>query len=325
MKKHLHYFLAFLTLLLLPIPAAHGETAGSANGSGFNIKIKDTIIVGEEAREKAPGQEEKVQLSDNISAAVKILHFEEHKDPNDKRARLEVGGTPQIGTYCLTEGDRIGTMALVPPDWGDGLDTPYTTRDGYRGCVPLTPEELKAAGLETVEEDGKTIVRTVQVTLSVEDFDTFPVVPAQAHQERAPHTLKNYNTNFWADPNPQEFTRTVAGQEVTLRAIPVSYTFTYGDGSTLGPVSYPGSQLGEDVWDQPTDTSHKYAEPGDYQFTVSTSYRGEYSVNGGPWQVIDGTVERTTDPQLVRVWRVKAGLVADDCEQNPQAWGCPGA
>lgn len=166
------------------------------------------------------------------------------------------------------------------------------------------------------------MLRTVRVTLTTHDFDTFPITAATPQQERAPHTLKNYNTNFWANPNPQEFTRTINGQNVALRATPVSYTFDYGDGATLGPVTYPGYQLGADVWDQPTDTSHRYTDPGDYYFALTTTYRGEYSVEGGPWQVIDGTVSRTSDPQLVRVWRTKVGLVADDCAAGADAWGC---
>lgn len=328
MAKKFQISLIIILFLSLWVPAFAEDSGNSSNNEfGVNIKNKEEKFIngfsgGVSNRIPPPNPVE--PPSSDIGSAVQILHFQERKDPNDRRARLLVNGGPQTGSYCLTEGDQLGTMALVPPDWGDGLDTPYNTSGGLRGCVPLTPEELEAAGFETAEVDGQTVLRVTQVVLSVEDFNTFPVTPAQAHQERAPHTLKNYNTNFWADPNPQEFTRTIAGQEVALRATPVSYTFAYGDGTTLGPVSYPGYQLGEDIWDQATDTSHKYTEPGDYEFTITTSYRGEYSVSGGPWQVIDGTVERTTDPQLVRVWRVKAGLVADDCEQNPQAWGCPG-
>lgn len=323
----------FLSTLMLTaifptsISIAYAETKGTSGTDSFKVSVKhtDAFAKGFEGYEENREVPQPInEPSSEIATAVKLIHFQERKDPDDSHARLQKGGSAQPGTYCLAANNKLGVLSLVPPDWGDGADTPYKTRQGPIGCVPLTPEDLEAAGLEATEVDGQTVLRATQVILSVEDFNTFPVAPAQAHQERAPHTLKNYNTNFWADPNPQEFTRTIAGQEVSLRATPVSYTFHYGDGTTLGPINYPGYQLGEDIWDQPTDTSHKYTEPGDYQFTITTSYRGEYSVNGGPWQVIDGTVERSTDPQLVRVWRVKAGLVADDCEQNPQAWGCPG-
>ncbi|WP_237200312.1 hypothetical protein [Rothia nasimurium] len=233
-----------------------------------------------------------------------------------------MGAAPTPGTYCLATNGTLGTLGLVPPDWSDGSDTPYNTPQGTIGCIPLTPTELADAGLELTEENGQPVLRTTRITLTTHDFNTFPIQAATPHQERAPHTLKNYNTNFWANPNPQEFTQTINGQNVTLKATPISYTYHYGDGTTLGPVTYPGYQLGEHIWDEETPTSHRYEQTGEYWFTLVTEYRGEYSVNGGPWQVIEGTVQRTSEPQLVNVWRVKVGLVADDCAANPDAWGC---
>ncbi|MDY6051960.1 MAG: hypothetical protein SPI83_06065 [Rothia sp. (in: high G+C Gram-positive bacteria)] len=212
---------------------------------------------------------------------------------------------PRTDIYCFTKDNVLGRVSYASAngEYGDG-SSPYQ-------CRP-----------PAAEENGQAVVRPVPVTITTQDFDTFPIEPALPRQERAPHTLKNYNTNFWADPNPQEFTRTINGQHVVLRATPISYTFDYGDGASLGPVTYPGYQLGADVWDQPTDTSHRYADPGDYYFALTTTYRGEYSVDGGPWKVIEGTVSRTSDSQLVRVWRTKVGLVADDCALNSEAWGC---
>ncbi|MGV3148899.1 MULTISPECIES: hypothetical protein [Rothia] len=312
------------SLTLSSFCLSYANDSGDSDNNEFKVKVDkdynwDTYI----GVKDAPVQQDSHPVSNDVTsqlADLKIIYFEAPNDSN--RARLQTNGAVQPGTYCLATNGELGVLSLVPTDWSDGSDTPYNTPQGTLGCVPLTPAELEAAGLELAEENGQTVLRTIRVTLTTHDFDTFPIAPATPHQEKAPHTLKNYNTNFWADPNPQEFTRTINGQNVTLRATPVTYTFTYGDGSVLGPTSYPGQALGEDIWDQPTSTSHQYAEPGDYQFTLTTTYRGEYSVEGGPWQVIDGTVSRTSEPQLVRVWRTQVGLVADDCTTNPNAWGC---
>ena len=312
---------ALLLAVLNASPGAHATSSGEADDDGFKIDIIESFIKSEDGVDSSDDAPPEYQVHDEgLPSAVKLIYFDKPTNPN--RAALQVGATPTPGTYCLATNGNVGVLSLVPPDWADGSDTPYNTPQGTIGCVPLTPAELEAAGLELTEENGQTVLRTIRVTLTTHDFDTFPITAATPHQERAPHTLKNYNTNFWADPNPQEFTRTINGQNVVLRATPVSYTFTYGDGSVLGPIPYPGYQLGADVWDQPTDTSHQYAEPGDYHFTLTTTYRGEYSVEGGPWQVIDGTVSRTSDPQLVRVWRTKVGLVADDCAAGADTWGC---
>lgn len=312
------------SLTLSSFCLSYANDSGDSDNNEFKVKIDkdynwDTYI----GVKDAPAQQDSHPVSNDVTsqlADLKIIYFDKPTNPN--RAALQVGATPTPGTYCLATNGNVGVLSLVPPDWADGSDTPYNTPQGTIGCVPLTPAELEAAGLEIAEENGQTVLRTVRVTLTTHDFDTFPITAATPHQERAPHTLKNYNTNFWADPNPQEFTRTINGQNVVLRATPVSYTFDYGDGATLGPIPYPGYQLGTDVWDQPTDTSHRYTDPGDYHFALTTTYRGEYSVEGGPWQVIDGTVSRTSDPQLVRVWRTKVGLVADDCAAGTDVWGC---
>ena len=322
MKSTKSYITCAAALTLLINPVASANNSGSTTEDGFAVdSVKSHFFDNIEGADNAPKTNPPENHGNDVAAAVRLIYFDKPTNPN--RAALQVGATPTPGTYCLATNGNVGVLSLVPPDWADGSDTPYTTHQGtHLGCVPLTPAELEAAGLELTEENGQTVLRTVRVTLTTHDFDTFPITAATPHQERAPHTLKNYNTNFWADPNPQEFTRTINGQNVVLRATPVSYTFTYGDGSVLGPIPYPGYQLGADVWDQPTDTSHQYAEPGDYHFTLTTTYRGEYSVDGGPWQVIDGTVSRTSDPQLVRVWRTKVGLVADDCAAGADAWGC---
>lgn len=302
-------------------PSYATDSQGKANDRDFSVDIREKYLKAATITEQETIKQRTVDTGTNLGSAVNIIYFDKPVVPG--KAPVQRGASLREGSYCLAAEGEVGTLGLVPSDWNDGRESPYALPQGRSlGCIPLTPAELEAAGLELTEENGQTVLRTVRVTLTTHDFDTFPITAATPQQERAPHTLKNYNTNFWADPNPQEFTRTINGQNVVLRATPVSYTFDYGDGTTLGPVAYPGYQLGTDVWDQPTDTSHQYAEPGDYHFALTTTYRGEYSVDGGPWQVIDGTVSRTSDPQLVRVWRTKVGLVADDCAAGADAWGC---
>ena len=302
-------------------PSYATDSQGKANDRDFSVDIREKYLKAATITEQETIKQRTVDTGTNLGSAVNIIYFDKPVAPG--KAPVQRGASLREGSYCLAAEGEVGTLGLVPSDWNDGRESPYALPQGRSlGCIPLSPADLEAAGLELTEENGQTVLRTIRVTLTTHDFDTFPIAAATPHQERAPHTLKNYNTNFWADPNPQEFTRTINGQNVVLRATPVSYTFDYGDGTALGPVAYPGYQLGADVWDQPTDTSHQYAEPGDYHFTLTTTYRGEYSVDGGPWQVIDGTVSRTSDPQLVRVWRTKVGLVADDCAAGADAWGC---
>ncbi|GAA4792019.1 hypothetical protein GCM10023352_07960 [Rothia endophytica] len=326
MKQLLSLVLCIGAISLGVVTPAFSQSSGEAGSDDFKVRIKKDILKNEamSSRKSEPVAVHEEVPGDSAASAMKLIQFKEHKNPEDKRARLAEGASLQTGSYCLASDGTLGTMGVVPADWGDGSDTPYYNNGVPLGCIALNPDELEGAGLELVEVNGEMVVQPIRIQLTVEDLQSFPITPADAHQERAPHTLKNYNTNFWADASVQEFQREIAGQQVQVRATPVSYSFVYGDGGQLGPVSYAGYQLGEDVWDEETPTSHKYTVPGDYQFSVVTGYRGEFSVDGGPWEVIDGTVERPSEGQLVRVWRTQVGLVADDCSAAQGAWGCTG-
>lgn len=207
---------------------------------------------------------------------------------------------------------------IAPPD-ATGVVTDPTTGLPYL-CLAKTSE---AEPVAYELPDGTVVEAPEPIVVTVEDMKNLGLLASASHQERAPHTLKNYHTNFWVDPNPQTFNTTIGGVPVEVRATPINYTYHYGDGTSITTTN-PGYELGQDVWDQQTGTSHQYTSPGDYEFSVTTFFRGEFSVAGGPWLVMEGTGEVTSEPQLVRVWRTEVGLVADSCSENPRSWGCPG-
>ena len=76
------------------------------------------------------------------------------------------------------------------------------------------------------------------------------------------------------------------------------------------------------TFDQPTDTSHVYKETGDFTIQLNTAYRGEYSVDGGPWMPIPGTATVPSEPMPMSVWRTKKLLVDQDCADNPGGPAC---
>jgi hypothetical protein len=86
-----------------------------------------------------------------------------------------------------------------------------------------------------------------------------------------------------------------------------------------------GGPLPQGRWGEKTRTSHAYAETGDFQVTLTTSFQGTYSVNNGPPLPIPGQGQFTAAPQTISVWRSITRNYADDCIQNPRAQGCPGA
>lgn len=151
---------------------------------------------------------------------------------------------------------------------------------------------------------------------------SFPSNQPRFTSNPATTPLKNYHTNVYADTEEQTLTVEMLGRQVQIRATPVSYIYNYGDGTVIGPVADPGRALPADTWDVKTSTSHQYQATGDYTVQITTIFTGEYKVEDGPWQQIDGTAEVASDPQSITVWRTKSGWVDRACEPGSTAWGC---
>lgn len=156
-------------------------------------------------------------------------------------------------------------------------------------------------------------------------FEQLPIKPAVSGIQPFPHTLRGAETNIFADAVEQQFDVTILGQRVHIVATPVEYTYAYGDGTSLGPTPFAGGPLPEAEWGQKTRTSHVYQQTGDFQVSVTTTFSGTYSVNGGPNMPIPGTGHFASPSQKVSVWRSITRNYADNCIVNPRGEGCPGA
>jgi len=155
------------------------------------------------------------------------------------------------------------------------------------------------------------------------EFQKLPVNPGQATAQPSPHTLRGAETNFFAQSAAQQFDITILNQAVHVTATPIQYTWTYGDGTTLGPTPAAGGPLPQERWGEKTATSHAYAETGDFGVVLTTHFQGTYSVNGGPPLPIPGQGQFSGPSQTVSVWRSITRNFADDCLRNPQGQGCP--
>ena len=157
--------------------------------------------------------------------------------------------------------------------------------------------------------------------ITEEDFRRLPFTPARFALQPGVDTLKNYHTNIYANAEEQTLTTEMLGRQVQIRATPVSYIYDYGDGTIIGPIEDPGQALPADAWDVKTSTSHQYKQTGDYTVQITTVFTGQYRVEDGPWQQIEGTAEIPSDPQTLRVWKTKSGWVEKGCGSD-SAWGC---
>jgi hypothetical protein len=134
-------------------------------------------------------------------------------------------------------------------------------------------------------------------------------------------SLRNGHAHMYAKSEAQNFNVTIFDQDVRIKAIPVSYRWTYGDG-TMRRLSFPGEPVAKRGFDEATTSSHVYQETGDFRVGLSTRFRGEYSTEGGPWTPIPGVANVPSESITMSVWRTKKILVAENCNQGSSGPGC---
>ncbi len=158
--------------------------------------------------------------------------------------------------------------------------------------------------------------------VTLEDFQRLTIISANIGVQPRPHTLIRAHNNFYAEVETQTFNITLLNKAVEVRAMPVSYTWNYGDGTTRGPMPEAGIAIHETDLGEHTFTSYAYQETGDYNIQLTTYFRGEFSVEGGPWQAIRGQAQVASEPVTMSVWRSESRLVDGTCAENPEDWGC---
>lgn len=154
------------------------------------------------------------------------------------------------------------------------------------------------------------------------EFQRTPVAGATISSQPGPHTLRGKETNVYAEASTQTFAITLLGQQVTITATPVAYTWDYGDGEVWGPTPVHGAPLHVDRIGEQTQTSHVYTESGKISIGLTTHFDGSYTVNDGPVLPIPGQGNILSSPLGLTVWRAETNLYADNCFQNPQGIGC---
>ena len=197
---------------------------------------------------------------------------------------------PPLDVLCDVESLRCGTAEAEGRRFWRFVTTVATGAPApppgpawtYNGVTCRTPTE---------------VVEEVVITFTLADFRRLPLVPGDATVQTAANNevLIRARTNVYVDAPEQTFDVAILGTPVTVRATPVEYSWDFGDGSAPLTTTDPGAPYpGLTTW-------HNYETSGDHAITLTTSYAGEFSVAGGPFQAIPGTADVTGDPLPVTV------------------------
>jgi hypothetical protein len=203
-----------------------------------------------------------------------------------------------LGTLC----PQATELCAGTPD---PLDLAFWVYTAPAGANTQQAANWTATGEYTCRgaEDGQQ--EAPEPVVTARDFRRLPL-PAAGIEVQPPNrrTLINIPTNLYADAGSVVLPTTVLGQPVRVRATPLRFRWTYGDGATLTTAD-PGAPY------PALRTAHTYRKPGQHRLGLTTTYSGEYSVANGPWLPIDGVATVNSPLTNLTVLAARNELVAD--------------
>ena len=149
--------------------------------------------------------------------------------------------------------------------------------------------------------------QAVAVTVTAEDFRALPLTPSAIWVGPPGGWLPVNMVNVvYTDAAAQTLPTTILGQPVLVRATPVSYAWDFGDGTSPLVTTDPGKP-------HPNHTvSTTYTKVGEYTTTMTTTWSGEFSLDGGAtYTAITGTAQTTSTGAPVTVTELRSFLVED--------------
>ena len=183
------------------------------------------------------------------------------------------------------------------------------------------------AGCDVLAADGTCFVSVTSILpaqpITLADIAAFrPDVPVD-NMEPNGWMIVGLDTNFFATGGGGVKDGVLLGQPASVRFTPVSWNWTYGDGSgaSLGSPGARWAAQGIAEFD-PTPTSHIYRVPGSYVINLTVNYRAEYRFAAQPWTTIEGTLPVPANPLTASAGDAKTVLVERECRANPAGPGC---
>ena len=204
------------------------------------------------------------------------------------------GGTATVSTTCFA-----WSGAFLEPGCLDGTNRRWPL---YRW-----PVDEPAADWVQVDAGGCPGDASL-VEVTAEEFRRLPVAPSiPQYQPANGRGLVNMDLIVYTDPAPQVLSTTVLGVPVTVRATPAQFSWEFGDGSAPLMTTDPGAPYPH------YSVAHPFRRAGTYEVQLTTTWRGEYQLNGeGAWYPVAGTVTTSSAPFSETVVEARSRLVADD-------------
>ncbi len=227
--------------------------------------------------------------------------FEVVGEKNDAACPVVIGGPVPQYVY---ESFRSWTLEGAPLSG----DLPCDDGGVWKSRFPVVDGEVQRDQGEMVCVGGKT-EPTVSPGAVLREIQRIGLPAGKLSvQPLGGRTLVNFDTIFSTTADEMTRSITVAGIPVRVRVWPSAYTWHWGDDSDPLPTAEPGRPY-EKGLAMDEYITHKYVDAGvTVQPRVDVTYSAEFSVRGGDWQQVDGTVTIDGAPVSVRVVEAKPVL-----------------
>ncbi len=151
-------------------------------------------------------------------------------------------------------------------------------------------------------------------SLAIKEFYSTQVKVSPPRIAPETTTLANFSNIYWSDVTTYEQATGIHAANVRLKFVPVSYRWNFGDGKSV-TTSDPGKPWDPELTKTMSDAeknytnTHRYANTGTFDTTLTVIFNGQYSVNGGPWADIAGSIQATSPPHPLLVKEARGELI----------------
>lgn len=159
--------------------------------------------------------------------------------------------------------------------------------------------------------------------ITLTDIAHFRPTPGVQYMQPDGWTVPGLDTNFYAITGTHTVKGELLGESADVRFTPISYHWTYGDGTsaTRSTKGATWQSLGVQEFD-PTPTSHVYAHDGTYTIRLVIDFRAEYRFASSAFTPINGILPIPANDLHITVDGAKTVLVERDCAIDPTGPGC---
>ena len=197
----------------------------------------------------------------------------------------------------------------------------YCDREGYipEPDMPCDDEEVLAPRWSRPREQSDehwTLDRTFTCPgddgfpFSSSDFAALPLAPSPIEiQPNTGWVFAGLETVAFSDESAQGFTVSLLDVPFEVVAIPIDFTWDFGDGTDPLVTTEPGAP-----WPDQT-VSHIYRAEGQAQISLTTRWRGHFRIAGrNTWSSVVGTALTTSSGPAIHIHTARTRLVEDSLD-----------